>query len=99
MPISEWRRCCKAGQQVEIETTYSQAREGLKGLMGRAMQDREDVMVPRHKGGDGALVAADEITGLLETANLLCSAAYAERLLTAPHRQSQRALGHWDWGT
>ena len=46
MPISEWRRCCKAGQQVEIETTYSQAREGLKGLMGRAMQDREDVMVP-----------------------------------------------------
>ena len=38
-----------------IETTYSQAREGLKGLMDRAVQDREVVMVRRRKGGDVAL--------------------------------------------
>ena len=66
-----------------IETTYSKAREGLKGLMDRAVQDREVVMVRRRKGGDVALVAADELAGLLETAHLLRSPANAERLLAA----------------
>ena len=51
--------------------------------MDRAVQDREVVMVRRRKGGDVALVAADELAGLLETAHLLRSPANAERLLTA----------------
>lgn len=33
-----------------IETTYSKAREGLKGLMDRAVEDREVVLVRRRKG-------------------------------------------------
>ena len=76
-----------------IETTYSQAREGLKGLMDRAVQDREVVMVRRRKGGDVALVAADELAGLLETAHLLRSPANAERLLTALSRAREQSLG------
>jgi antitoxin YefM len=82
----------KAGQSVAIETTYSQAREGLKGLMDRAVQDREVVMVRRRKGGDVALVAADELAGLLETAHLLRSPANAERLLSALSRAREQSL-------
>jgi antitoxin YefM len=78
---------------VTIETTYSQAREGLKGLMDRAVQDREVVMVRRRKGGDVALVADDELAGLLETAHLLRSPANAERLLTALSRAREQSLG------
>ncbi len=75
-----------------IETTYSQAREGLKGLMDRAVQDREVVLVRRRKGGDVALVAADELAGLLETAHLLRSPANADRLLTALNRAREQSL-------
>jgi antitoxin YefM len=75
-----------------IETTYSKAREGLKGLMDRAVEDREVVLVRRRKGGDVALVAADELAGLLETAHLLRSPANAERLLTALTRAREQTL-------
>lgn len=67
------------------ETTYSQARDNLKSLMDRAVQNREVVLVRRRKGGDVALVAAEELEGLLETAHLLRSPANAERLLSALH--------------
>lgn len=75
-----------------IETTYSQAREGLKSLMDRAVQDREVVLVRRRKGGDVAMVAADELAGLLETAHLLRSPANAERLLRALGRAREQSL-------
>jgi antitoxin YefM len=50
-----------------IETTYSAAREQLKALMDRVVEDREVVVVRRRNGGDVALVAAEELEGLLET--------------------------------
>lgn len=66
-----------------IETTYSQAREQLKSFMDRAIEDREVIMV-RRRGGDAvAIIAADELEGLMETAHLLRSPRNAERLLTA----------------
>lgn len=66
-----------------IETTYSQAREQLKSLMDRAVNDREIVVVRRRSGDAVAMIAADELAGLMETAHLLRSSANAERLLTA----------------
>lgn len=66
-----------------IETTYSQAREQLKTLMDRAVEDREVIVVRRRAGGDVAMIAADELESLVETAHLLRSAKNAERLLTA----------------
>ena len=66
-----------------IETTYSQAREQLKALMDRAVDDREIIVVRRRSGDAVAIIAADELEGLLETAHLLRSAKNAERLLTA----------------
>ncbi|WP_322996087.1 type II toxin-antitoxin system Phd/YefM family antitoxin [Castellaniella sp.] len=66
-----------------IETTYSQAREQLKTLMDRAVNDREVVVVRRRSGDAVAMIAADELQSLLETAHLLRSPKNAERLLAA----------------
>ena len=66
-----------------IETTYSQAREQLKSLMDRTVDDREIVVVRRRTGGAVAMIAADELESLMETAHLLRSPANAERLLSA----------------
>ena len=71
------------GKAMTIETTYSQAREQLKSLMDRAVDDREVIVVRRRKGGDVAMIAADELESLVETAHLLQSSKNAERLLTA----------------
>ena len=69
-----------------MEVTYSQARQSLKSLLDHAVQDREIVMVRRRQGEDVALVAAEELESLLETAHLLRSPRNAERLLQALHR-------------
>jgi len=73
-----------------IETTYSQARGQLKTLMDRAIEDREVIVVRRRAGDAVAMIAADELRGLMETAHLLRSTKNAERLLTA----IQRARSH-----
>ena len=76
-----------------IETTYSQAREQLKSLMDRAVDDREVILVRRRTGGDVALIAADELEGLVEPAHLLRSPKNAERLLSALARARTGSLG------
>ncbi len=75
-----------------IETTYSQAREQLKTLMDRAVDDREVVVVRRRSGGAVAMIAADELEGLMETAHLLRSSKNAERLLAALARARTSSL-------
>lgn len=75
-----------------IETTYSQAREQLKTLMDRAVDDREIIVVKRRSGDAVAMIAADELAGLMETAHLLRSSKNAERLLTALNRARTRDL-------
>jgi antitoxin YefM len=75
-----------------IETTYSQAREQLKSLMDRAVEDREVIMVRRRTGGDVAMIAADELESLMETAHLLRSEKNAERLLSALSRARSKNI-------
>lgn len=75
-----------------IETTYSQAREQLKSLMDRAVDDREVIVVRRRTGGAVAMIAADELESLVETAHLLRSSKNAERLLTALTRAHTASL-------
>ena len=79
-----------------MEATYSQARQALKALMDCAVNDREVVMVRRRHGGDVALVAADELAGLLETAHLLRSPRNAARLLAALNRAQAAPLPPMD---
>lgn len=65
------------------EITYSQARANLASLLDDVTENREVVIIRRRKGENAALIAASELTSLLETAYLLRSPANAERLLTA----------------
>ena len=69
-----------------VRTTYSDARQHLADYWRRVEEDREAVIISRRGHDDVALVAADELVGLLETAHLLRSPANARRLLTALHR-------------
>jgi len=75
-----------------INTTYSQARENLASLMDQVTGDREIAVIKRRGREDVALVSADELSGLLETAHLLRSPANAKRLLTALRRAQTKKL-------
>ena len=66
-----------------IQTTYTQARANLARLMDQAVADREVIIIERRSGEPVALIAVEELSGLLETAHLLRSPANAQRLLTA----------------
>jgi antitoxin YefM len=73
-----------------IQTTYSQARAQLASLLDQVSDNREVIIIQRRGAEDVALIAADELTSLLETAHLLRSPANAERLITALARARQR---------
>jgi antitoxin YefM len=72
-----------------IETTYTQARANLKSLLDEVSENREQVIIHRRGGDDVALIAADELRGLIETAHLLRSPANARRLLQALRRAQE----------
>jgi antitoxin YefM len=65
------------------ETTYTALRENLAAYLDRVVDDREVVVVKRRGARDVAIIAADELAGLEETAYLLRSPANARRLRQA----------------
>jgi antitoxin YefM len=69
-----------------IETTYTALREKLASFLDRVTDDREVVIVRRRGARDVAIVSADELSSLTETAYLLRSPKNAERLLRAQKR-------------
>ena len=74
------------------ETSYSNLRENLASFLDQVVND-QDVVIVRRKGlRDVALIPADELSGLMETAHLLRSPANAKRLLTALARAKKQAL-------
>jgi antitoxin YefM len=66
-----------------IEFTYSSAREQFASLLNRVTQDREVVVIHRRGAEDVAMISADELASLTESAYLLRSPENAERLLSA----------------
>lgn len=66
-----------------IQTTYTQARASLAKLLDEVTQNREVVIIQRRGAEDVAMVSADELSSLLETAYLLRSPKNAERLISA----------------
>ncbi len=72
-----------------VETTYTSLREHLASVMDRVVNDREVVIVRRKGDQRVAMIPADELSGLLETAHLLRSPKNAERLMKAL-QQAQR---------
>jgi len=73
-----------------IQTTYTQARANLATLLDAVTDDQEVVIIQRRGAADVALIAADELQSLLETAHLLRSPVNAERLLAALTRAQQQ---------
>jgi len=71
-------------------TTYTAARANFAALCNKAVENREVIIINRRKAEDVALVAANELSSLLETAHLLRSPKNARRLLTAFKRAQAR---------
>lgn len=69
-----------------IQTTYTRARANLAKLCDEVAKNQEIVIINRRGSRDVALVSAEELAGLMETAHLLRSPKNAERLLTALNR-------------
>ena len=72
------------------ETTYASLRRSLGSVLDRVADDREVVIVRRKGDERVAIVPADELEGLMETAHLLRSPRNARRLLTAVERADRR---------
>jgi len=75
-----------------IETTYTQARANLAALWDKVTTNREIVIVQRRGTEAIAMIAADELASLMETAYLLRSPKNAERLLKALARAQRGEL-------
>jgi antitoxin YefM len=69
-----------------IQTTYTLARARLASLLDEVTKNREVVIIQRRGSEDVAMITADELAGILETAHLLRSPKNAKRLLTALDR-------------
>lgn len=65
------------------ETTYTALRKNLASYLDRVADDREVLVVKRRGAPDVAIISADELAGLTETAYLLRSPKNAERLREA----------------
>jgi antitoxin YefM len=72
-----------------VETTYTSLRENLASMMDRVVNDREVIIIRRKGDQKVAMIPADELSGLLETAHLLRSPKNAARLLNALKRAKQ----------
>lgn len=72
------------------ETTYTNLRQDLASVLDRVANDHEVVIVRRRGARTVAMVPADELMGLIETAHLLRSPKNAQRLLKALGRAVQR---------
>jgi len=69
-----------------IQTTYTKARASLASLLDEVTKNREVVIIQRRGHEDVAMITADELAGVLETAHLLRSPKNAKRLLAALER-------------
>ena len=67
-------------------TTYTNARATLAALCEEVASTREPVIIRRRNAPDVALVFADELVSLIETAHLMRSPKNAQRLLAALNR-------------
>ncbi len=66
-----------------LKTTYTHARANLAAFCNEVTENREIVIIDRRKGENVAMIAADELESLVETAHLLRSQKNAKRILSA----------------
>jgi antitoxin YefM len=75
-----------------IQTTYTHARARFASLIDEVVKNREVVIIQRRGSEDVAMIAADELAGILETAHLLRSPANAGRLISAFERVREKTV-------
>ena len=74
-------RILYAGHACAMQTvSYTEARNGLAGLMEAAVRDREPITITRNGEGTVVLLAAEEYAAMEETLHLLSTPANAERI-------------------
>lgn len=81
----------KLENYMSIMTTYTAARAEFKKLCDEVSSTREPVIIHRRNGNDVALISADELESLMETAHLLRSPKNAQRLISALHKAQHGA--------
>ena len=74
---------------MSIHTTYTHARERFASYINEVTENREIVIISRRGREDVAMIAASELSSILETAHLLRSPANAERLRKALARVAE----------
>jgi antitoxin YefM len=72
------------------ETSYTNLRQSLASVLDRVANDHEVVIIRRKGQKTVAMIPADELAGLMETAHLLRSSRNAARLLNALRRATGR---------
>jgi antitoxin YefM len=75
-----------------FETTYTDLRDNLASVLDRVARDGDVVIIRRRGGGAVAIVPANEVAGLMETAYLLRSPKNSRRLRSAL-RLANRKIG------
>ena len=68
------------------QTNYTNLRQNLASILDEAIADRSVIIVTRQGKEDVAILAADELSNLLETLHLFRSPENAQKLLTAMAR-------------
>ena len=64
----------------------------MASLLNSVSEDHEIVVINRRGNNDVALIAANELSSLMETAHLLRSPRNVERLLSALKRAQEKTL-------
>jgi len=73
-------------------TNLTTASANLAKFCDKVVDDRDVIVITRSQGENVALIAADELESLMETAHLLSSPQNASRLLTALQEAKARTL-------
>jgi antitoxin YefM len=77
---------------MSIQITYTKARANLAKLLDEVTSNQEIVLINRRKSESVAMIAASELSSLLEVYHLLRSPKNAERLLRALNRAQTKKL-------
>ena len=71
------------------QTNYSNLRQNLASTLNEAIEDRSIIIVNRPGKEDVAILAASELSSMIETLHLLKSPANAKRLFAAIERAEE----------
>ena len=68
------------------QTNYTNLRQNLASILDEAIAERNVIVVTRQGKEDVAILAADELSNILETLHLFRSPANAKKLIAAMER-------------